>query len=104
MTIITNIGELVGIVPEGVLRKQGAEMDEVGSLRDAYLTIEDERISGFGNMSECPVPGPQDEVIDAEGGMVIPAFCDSHTHICYAGTREQEFIDDFAELLEIVKE
>lgn len=93
MTIITHIGELVGIVPEGVLRKQGAEMDEVGSLRDAYLTIEDERISGFGNMSECPVPGPQDEVIDAEGGMVIPAFCDSHTHICYAGTREQEFID-----------
>lgn len=93
MTIITNIGELVGIVPEGVLRKQGAEMDEVGSLRDAYLTIEGERISGFGNMSECPVPSPQDEVIDAEGGMVIPAFCDSHTHICYAGTREQEFID-----------
>lgn len=93
MTIITHIGELVGIVPEGILRKQGAEMDEVGSLRDAYLTIEGERISGFGNMSECPVPGPQDEVIDAEGGMVIPAFCDSHTHICYAGTREQEFID-----------
>ena len=93
MTIITHIGELVGIVPEGVLRKQGTEMDEVGSLRDAYLTIEGERISGFGNMSECPVPGPQDEVIDAEGGMVIPAFCDSHTHICYAGTREQEFID-----------
>ena len=93
MIIITNIGELVGIVSEGVLRKQGTEMDEVGSLRDAYLTIEGERISGFGNMSECPVPGPQDEVIDAEGGMVMPAFCDSHTHICYAGTREQEFID-----------
>lgn len=93
MTIITHIGELVGIVPEGVPRKRGAEMDEVGSLRDAYLTIKGERISGFGNMSECPVPGPQDEVIDAEGGMVIPAFCDSHTHICYAGTREQEFID-----------
>ena len=93
MTIITNIGELVGIVPEGVLRKRGAEMDEVGSLKDAYLTIEGERISGFGNMSECPAAGPQDEVIDAEGGMVMPAFCDSHTHICYAGTREREFID-----------
>lgn len=93
MTIITHICELVGIVPEGVLRKQGAEMDEVGSLRDAYLTIEGERISGFGNMSECPAASPKDDVIDAEGGMVIPAFCDSHTHICYAGTREQEFID-----------
>lgn len=93
MTIITNIGELVGIVPEGVLRKQGAEMDEVGSLKDAFLTIEGERISGFGNMSDCPPVGLQDEVIDAEGGMVMPTFCDSHTHICYAGTREQEFID-----------
>lgn len=93
MTIITHIGELVGIVPEGVLRKQGAEMDEVGSLRDAYLTIEGERIYGFGNMSDCPAASPKDDVIDAEGGMVIPAFCDSHTHICYAGTREQEFID-----------
>lgn len=93
MTIITNIGELVGIVSEGVLRKRGTGMDEVGSLKDAYLTIEGERISGFGNMSDCPPVGPQDEVIDAEGGMVMPAFCDSHTHICYAGTREQEFID-----------
>ena len=93
MTIITNIGELVGIVPEGVPRKRGAEMDEVGSLKDAYLTIEGERISGFGNMSDCPAASPKDDVIDAEGGMVIPAFCDSHTHICYAGTREQEFID-----------
>ena len=44
-------------------------------------------------MSDCPAASPKDDVIDAEGGMVIPAFCDSHTHICYAGTREQEFID-----------
>lgn len=93
MTIITNIGELVGIVPEGVRLKRGAGMDEVGSLKDAYLTIEGERISGFGNMSDCPAASPKDEVIDAKGGMVMPAFCDSHTHICYAGTREQEFID-----------
>ncbi len=93
MTIITNIGELVGIVPEGVLRKRGAEMDEVGSIKDAYLTIEGERIAAFGNISDCPPAGLQDEVIDAAGGMVMPAFCDSHTHICYAGTREREFID-----------
>ncbi len=93
MTIITNIGELVGIVPEGVRRKRGAEMDEVGSIKDAYLTIEGERIAAFGNISDCPPAGPRDEVIDAAGGMVMPAFCDSHTHICYAGTREREFID-----------
>ena len=93
MTIITNIGELVGIVPEGVPRKRGAEMDEVGSLKNAYLKIEGERIAGFGNMSECPAAVLDDEVIDAGGGLVMPAFCDSHTHICYAGTREREFID-----------
>lgn len=93
MTIITDIGELAGIVPQGVTRKLGVEMDEVCSLKDAYLTIEGERIAGFGDMSECPQAGPEDEVIDAEGGMVMPAFCDSHTHICYAGTREREFID-----------
>ena len=93
MTIISNIGEIVGIVPEGVLRKQGTEMDEVDTLKNAYLTIEGERIAGFGNMSDCPAAGPQDEVIDAGGGLVMPSFCDSHTHICYAGTREQEFID-----------
>lgn len=93
MTIITNIGELDGIVPEGVLRKRGAEMDVVGALKNAYLTLEGKRIAGFGNMSDCPPAGPGDEVIDAGGGLVMPAFCDSHTHICYAGTREQEFID-----------
>ncbi len=93
MTIITNIGELVGIVPKSVTRKLGAEMDEVGSLKNAFLTIEGGQISGFGNMSERPAAGTQDEVIDAEGGMVMPTFCDSHTHICYAGTREREFID-----------
>lgn len=93
MTIITNIGELAGIVPEGVPLKRGAEMDEVGALKNAYLTLEGERIAGFGNMSDCPPAGPRDEVIDAGGGLVMPSFCDPHTHICYAGTREQEFID-----------
>ena len=93
MNIITNIGELCGIVPKGVLRKQGSEMDELVTLKDAFLTVRDGRIAGFGSMKDCPVPGMDDEVTDARGGMVMPAFCDSHTHICYAGTREREFID-----------
>ena len=93
MRIITNIGELCGIVPPGVLRKQGAEMDELATLKNAYLTVLEGKIESFGPMSECPVPGTEDEVMDACGGIVMPAFCDSHTHICYAGTREQEFID-----------
>jgi imidazolonepropionase len=119
--IIKNIGELVGIVPAGVQRKQGAEMAETGVLRDAWLAIEDGRIAGFGPMADLPVastgsatgiapsvipgltgdpnsdpsfiPGSDPESLDAKGGMVMPAFCDSHTHIVYAGSRDGEFLD-----------
>lgn len=91
--VIKNIGELAGIVPEGVLRKEGAAMDELVSLKDAFLSIEGTRIKDFGPMADCPVPGEGEEILDAGGGTVMPSFCDSHTHICYAGTREQEFID-----------
>ena len=93
MRIIKNIGSLVGIVPPEVRRKVGARMDEVASIRNAYLTIEGDTIKDFGHSSECPEVGSSDEVIDAVGGMVMPMFCDAHTHICYAGSREQEFID-----------
>lgn len=115
MTTILNIGELVGIVPEGVLRKQGAEMSETGSIRDAWLQIADDgTILDFGSMSHYRpavdpadrlwplrtggTQGPQPDdngamVIDAEGGLLMPGFCDSHTHIVYAGSREGEFLD-----------
>lgn len=89
--IIINIGEIVGIVPEGVLRKQGEEMSETGVLKDAWLRIEDGLIRDFGPMAECPED--KGETLDAEGGMVMPAFCDSHTHIVYAGSRDGEFLD-----------
>ena len=93
MKIIKNIGCLVGIVPEGVDRKTGSEMDEVVSISDAFLTIENGLIKDFGPSETCPEASQADEVTDAEGGMVMPMFCDSHTHICFAGSREQEFID-----------
>ena len=89
--LIINIGELVGIVPEGVMRKQGAEMSETGVLKDAWLRIEDGLIKDFGSMADCP--SAEGETFDAEGGMVMPAFCDSHTHVVYAGSREGEFLD-----------
>ena len=61
-------------------------MDEVGILENAWLLMKDGRIAAFGGPSD---PLPQaDEVIDAQGGMVMPTFCDSHTHIVYAGSRE----------------
>ena len=93
MKIIKNIGELVGIVPEGVSRKVGPEMDEVSSLKDAFLSFDNGMIMDFGPSVDCPDAKETDEVIDARGGMVMPMFCDSHTHICHAGSREQEFID-----------
>ena len=89
-TCIKNIREIVGIIPEGVLRKQGAEMDDTGTLSNAYLLMEDDRIADFGPMNEMP---EADAYIDAEGGLLMPSFCDSHTHIVYAGTRDGEFLD-----------
>lgn len=90
-TCIKNIREIVGIVPAGVLRKQGREMNETGVLKDAYLLIDGDRIAVFGPMAE--MPGDADAYLDAEGGLVMPSFCDSHTHIVYAGSREGEFLD-----------
>lgn len=91
-TLIKNIGQIAGIVEEGILRKEGAAMSETGTLDSAWLLIDNERIADFGPMDALP----SEEgcgVIDADGGMVLPAFCDSHTHIVFAGTREQEFLD-----------
>lgn len=93
MIIIKNIRQLIGIAPSDTLRKVGSEMNDVQSINDAFLTIDDGIIKDFGESSGCPLPSGEDEIIDARGGMVMPAFCDSHTHICYAGSREREFID-----------
>lgn len=91
-TLIKNIGQIAGIVEEGVLRKEGAAMSETGTLENAWLLIDNEHIADFGPMDALPSEEGC-EVIDADGGMVLPAFCDSHTHIVFAGTREQEFLD-----------
>ena len=91
-TLIRNIGQIAGIVEEGVLRKNGEEMSRTGTMDNAWILIDGERIDSFGTMDDCP-EDKAEEVIDAEGGMVLPTFCDSHTHIVFAGTREQEFLD-----------
>lgn len=97
-TLIRNIGQIAGIVEAGVMRKEGVSMSETGTLENAWLLIEDDKIACFGPMSDCPdlhQEFGQDsfDVIDADGGFVLPAFCDSHSHIVFAGTREQEFLD-----------
>ncbi len=92
--IIKNIGLLAGIQPEGILRLEGADMGHTGTLENAWLAIEDGKIADYGSMSSCPVMPDSDRAsLDAEGGMVMPGFCDSHTHVVYAGSRDGEFLD-----------
>ena len=92
-TLIKNIGLLAGIVPEGVLRKEGTHMDEVGCIENAWLLIDGEDISAFGPSGDGGTLPESDWTIDAGGAIVMPSFCDSHTHIVYAGSREGEFED-----------
>ena len=93
--LIKNIATLAGIVPAGVLRLEGAAMNSAGSIDCAYLVADDGIITRFGPMAEMG-DVEADEIIDAEGRVVFPAFCDSHSHIVYAGSREGEFRDKIA--------
>lgn len=93
--LIKNIATLAGIVPAGVLRLEGAAMNSAGSIDCAYLVADDGIITRFGPMVEMG-DVEADEIIDAEGRVVFPAFCDSHSHIVYAGSREGEFRDKIA--------
>ena len=91
--LLKHIGTIVGIERMGRLRRAGAEMDLLDRLDNAYLTADEGRITAFGPMSEMPDESCFDTVVDAEGGTLFPSFCDSHTHLVYAGSREQEFLD-----------
>lgn len=90
--LITNIKELLQIREMSVTKVSGSEMAELPTLKNAWLLIENDFISDFGTMENCPQINP-DKIIDATGKIVLPAWCDSHTHIVYAGNREQEFVD-----------
>jgi imidazolonepropionase len=90
--LIINIKELIQIRKNGILKVSGAEMNELPTIKNAYLLIENNIISDYGEMKNCPSISV-DSTIDATGKMVLPTWCDSHTHIVYAGNREQEFVD-----------
>ena len=91
-TLIINIKELLQVREENVLKVSGQEMKTLPKLENAYLVIEDNLIQDFGLMDKCPNDN-FDKVIDAAGRVVLPTWCDSHTHIVYAGNRVQEFVD-----------
>lgn len=90
--LIKNIGMLVGIDESGRTRVAGKEMDVVTTIENAWLTTDGERIGNYGTMDNIPNAEGY-EVVDAQCGWLFPSFCDSHTHIVYAGSREQEFLD-----------
>lgn len=92
-TLVYNVATLAGIDREGRLRLKGKEMARFESINNAYLLIEDGKIAAFGPMSEMPQVASDVERIDAKGGTIMPSFCDSHTHLVNAGSREQEFVD-----------
>lgn len=82
--------------------KVGKEMDELNGIKDAFLYVKDGKIAQYGAMAQMPqelkdMAGnavlQSGEVVDATGKFIMPAFCDSHTHLVYAGSREQEFTD-----------
>lgn len=89
--LIRNIRTLVQAETHRRVLAKGADMASVPVVHDAYLLIEQDRIAAFGPMSECPERA--EEVIDATGRLVLPSWCDSHTHIVFAATREEEFVD-----------
>lgn len=95
-TLFTYIRQLAGIFPLGSGVQRGKAMANFPSIEDAYVLIRDKVIEDFGPMGQAP--GTADRVIDCTGRMVLPTFVDSHTHIVYAGSREQEFVDRIAGL------
>lgn len=88
-TLIKNIKNIIGIIEGPQTYKKAEALSNVEMLANGYILIEDERISDYGRMVDCP--DNMDQVIDATDSLVLPAWCDSHTHIVFATTREKEF-------------
>lgn len=91
-TLVMNIKSLVQTEETSREAVCGEAMAEVESINDAYLIVEDDKIADFGKMSEMKEQNA-DKIIDAKQCFVLPSFCDSHTHLVYAGSREIEYID-----------
>jgi len=94
-TVIKNISKLVQTEVKDIKWKVGKEMNRLNTIDDAYIEIEDGLITDFGNMNEWKGISDwnQTTIIDAEDGMVFPTYCDSHTHLVYPESRENEFND-----------
>jgi len=90
--LFKNIKELIQVRDSVVSFIAGKDMKELPTIKNAFLLVEDGLIADFGKMEDCPTIITA-EIIDATGKMILPSWCDSHTHIVYAGNREGEFVD-----------
>ena len=93
-TLITNIQQLVNIREQSKLLR-GEELAHLPSIENAFLLIDDGLIAGYGHMYELEIKVPQlpKDIYDAHGSIILPCWCDSHTHLVFAGSRENEFVD-----------
>jgi imidazolonepropionase len=94
--VLKNIKQLLQIREQGVSVLNGSEMKTLPSIWDAYLIVEEGKIKDFGTMKDfasAKPPSKKFEEIDCSGKLVLPAFCDSHTHLVFSDTREHEFVD-----------
>ena len=93
--VIKNIAELIQTESTPKKWVAGADMKNISTIKDAFVEIENGIITGFGSMDNWSgiENWSNTEIIDAEGGMIFPTFCDSHTHLVFAASREEEFVD-----------
>ena len=89
--LFKNIKELIQVRETAIDFLSGKEMNVLPTLKNAFLLVENGLISDFGFMEDCP--DIEIKTIDATGKMILPSWCDSHTHLVYAGNREDEFVD-----------
>lgn len=92
ITLITNIQELLQVRETSIAKVSGADMAILPTIKNAFLILKDDLIHDFGSMENLPEINA-DTIINATGKVILPSWCDSHTHIVYAGNREQEFVD-----------
>jgi len=90
--LLTHIKELLQVRDNPPAKVSGVQMKELPTIQNAWLLMEDNLIVDFGTMSDLGAV-TADKTIDCTGKIVLPTWCDSHTHIVYAGNREQEFVD-----------
>ncbi len=89
--LLVNIGQLIQVREPAITVVKGAEMAHLPSISNAWLLVKDGKISDYGTMENCPERSA--ETYNCKGRFVFPSWCDSHTHIVYAGSRESEFVD-----------